>query len=249
MKHTVTHPMIDRVLAGLHRQGYGVEALAFHRHSIEAPMVSRLTMRFGDSFVEHHGIAGLSVDVTVALCGNLNTGQLRCWRIKRAWRASSGCPDMVLNIALTVAGDVNGNFLRREGWASCSVLKRALFDVRATLAELKVARRGQAPHEPIAIVDIGMAGGLARGRSGLARRDDDCQFVLAEKLTALFAVCDQLPVVVLEIQTVCADVLSQCERPPEDAIPAHSLPLEVAADSSLPFASSGEVPISTNNSP
>jgi hypothetical protein len=185
--------VIETMLANLGRHGFEVEGIALNPAMTARPTGYITTLSFGEH-VEGEGANSIAVvEVKVDLRGDVNTGQLRRWRIARTYPISSSHVGSVrLAATLTLDGDVSADFVQREAKATLSMMIALISDVGAEVSRLRPPRRSIMPQRPIVYVKTKAAGEIAIGRSGLARHRNGLQVATPEARLMCSAICDYL---------------------------------------------------------
>lgn len=201
--------MIEEVLAGLHRSGYGVQRMAIDSQHGIRPCGCSVMLHFGDEPEQANSVRVLALTCQIGIRGDV-PGEVRNWVVRRRLRPRSGELRINLEIAIVVEGDISAAFLRNEARASLHMLLVLLADAAGTISELRPPPASSRVPAPVVVVRLATVGDVAAGRSGLLPREDGVQLATKEARHARLAVCDRLTEEILpDLATACLRALAQ----------------------------------------
>src|SRR5262249_34447195 len=126
-----------------------------------------MVLRFGEH-VEGTGretVAGL--ELKIEMRGDIETGKLRRWRITKTFTPrQASLLAIQLDVVLTLAGDLDSDFVKYEGRAGLAMMRSVITDARAVIEGLR-PKKYSAVQGPIVHAEVRVAGEIATGRCGL----------------------------------------------------------------------------------
>jgi hypothetical protein len=181
------------MLANLRQHGFEVEVVALNPAMTIRPTGCITTLSFGEH-VEGEGATCIArVEVKIDVRGDLSTGQLRRWRVARAYPVTSSELGAVhLVTTLTLDGDVSSDFVQREAKASLAMMIALIGDASIEISRLPPPRRPLITSGPVVYLKIKAAGEIAIGRSGLARPLNGLQVATPQARLMCNVICDHL---------------------------------------------------------
>ncbi|MBR2691501.1 MAG: hypothetical protein IKE42_26915 [Aquamicrobium sp.] len=201
--------MIEEVLAGLRRSGYGVQRMPINSQHGVRPSGCSLVLQFGDEPEEAKAARVLGLTCQIGVRGDI-PGEIRSWVVSRRLRPRSGDLRINLEITIIMEGDITAAFLRHEARASLHTLLMLLADAATTISELRPPPASSRVPAPVVVIRLAAVGEVAAGRSGLLRREDGVHLATKEARHARLAVCDRLTEEILpDLATACLRALAR----------------------------------------